>query len=195
MKERRKIKLESSPLKDQATLANPAALAPANPEISATSGQCAQPGIRDMHSSSVLEGSGPALEQGAMMGRSSRRKSDRPALGSPEERRMPQANATDAGPGKNQKRYDEAFKRAAVEHWMHSAKPARAISAELGIHTWNLRDWKRQYGPPESSVVAWKIAELEAENRALRRELLVVQQQVEILRNLSHSLPGHRRKF
>ena len=108
---------------------------------------------------------------------------------------MPQANATDAFPAKIRKRYDEAFKRAAVEHWMHSAKPARAISAELGIHIWNLRDWKRQYGPPESSVVAGRIAELEAENRALRRELLVIQQQVQILKNLSHPLPGHRRKF
>src|SRR5438309_1236664 len=181
MKERREIGLERNPLEDQAApriVANP----PANPQISTAPGQGAQPGVGDIHSSSVSEAGGPALQPGALI----RRRSGR---------RMPQANATDAFPAKIRKRYDEAFKRAAVEHWMHSAKPARAISAELGIHIWNLRDWKRQYGPPESSVVAGRIAELEAENRALRRELLVIQQQVQILKNLSHPLPGHRRKF
>jgi len=174
---------------------NPVVLPPANPGISTAPGQSAQPGLEAIHSSSVLEGSKPALEQGTTINRRSRRKSDRSGPANTEDRSVLRADATDAVSAKIRKRYDEAFKRAAVEHWMHSAKPARAISAELGIHVWNLRDWKKQYGPPESSVVAGKIAELEAENRALRRELLVIQQQVAILKNLSHPLPGQRRKF
>jgi len=36
------------------------------------------------------------------------------------------------------KRYDEAFKRSAVEHWMVSGKSARLIAGELGINAQNL---------------------------------------------------------
>jgi transposase-like protein len=32
------------------------------------------------------------------------------------------------------KRYDEAFKRSAVEHWMLSGKSVRQIAAELGVN-------------------------------------------------------------
>jgi len=32
------------------------------------------------------------------------------------------------------KRYDEAFKKSAVEHWMISGKSARQVAAELGVN-------------------------------------------------------------
>jgi transposase-like protein len=83
-------------------------------------------------------------------------------------------------PPKPKKRYDEAFKRSAVEHWRSSGKKASVIAAELGVSVWNLRDWKKRYGPPPGP--AQTFAQLEAENRTLRQELLRVQQQRDILK-------------
>jgi transposase-like protein len=40
------------------------------------------------------------------------------------------------------KRYDEAFKRSAVEHWMVSGQSATQVAAELGIPVQNLHKWK-----------------------------------------------------
>jgi transposase-like protein len=112
-----------------------------------------------------------------------------------EERSELQSNTLYAALGKRRAHYDEAFKRSAVEHWLHSGKTARAVAAELGIRVWNLRDWKKGYGPSESSILSERIAELEAENHELRRELLMAQQQMDILKNLGHPLPGRRRRF
>lgn len=63
--------------------------------------------------------------------------------------------------------FDEAFKRDAVALLVKGDKPIKALARELGVSHWNLRDWKKRYGPPaplRSSEV------LEAELRALRRE-------------------------
>jgi transposase-like protein len=43
------------------------------------------------------------------------------------------------------KRYDEAFKKSAVEHWLISGKSARQIAAELGINVQNLPKWKQKF--------------------------------------------------
>jgi transposase-like protein len=40
-------------------------------------------------------------------------------------------------PIKKHRRYDEGFKRTAVEHWMISGQSATAIAAELGIPVQN----------------------------------------------------------
>jgi len=88
--------------------------------------------------------------------------------------------------------FDEDFKRSAVEHWLHSGKRTKDAAAELGISTWNLRGWKKQF---ESFTLPKRIAELEEENRALRRELLLARQQVDIAKNLGHLLPGLRRRI
>jgi transposase len=76
------------------------------------------------------------------------------------------------------KRYDESFKRQAVEHWMKSDKPGTQIARELGVSYPALKDWKLRYwgeAIPERSDVA-------AENRALRAELARVREQRDILK-------------
>ena len=42
-------------------------------------------------------------------------------------------------------RYDEAFKRSAVEHWMVSGKSATQVADELGINSQNLHKWKAKF--------------------------------------------------
>ena len=76
------------------------------------------------------------------------------------------------------KRYDEAFKRQAVEHWLRSDKNGTQIARELGISYPSLKDWKRRY----AGETAPQRADLEAENRALRAELARVREQRDILK-------------
>lgn len=76
------------------------------------------------------------------------------------------------------KRYDENFRKNAVEHWIKTGKPGTQIAAELGISYPSLKEWKRRYhgdGLPEHG-------NLELENRTLRAELARVREQRDILK-------------
>jgi transposase len=76
------------------------------------------------------------------------------------------------------KRYDESFKRQAVEFWLRSGKPGTQIARELGVSYPCLKDWKRRYYGDATPVRA----DLEAENRALKAELQRVREQRDILK-------------
>lgn len=76
------------------------------------------------------------------------------------------------------KRYDENFRKNAVEHWIKSGQPGTRIAAELGISYPSLKEWKRRYhgeAMPEHG-------NLELENRTLRAELARVREQRDILK-------------
>jgi len=81
------------------------------------------------------------------------------------------------------KRYDEAFKRSAVELWLQGGQSAAQIAADLGITTQSLKHWKKQLavlpatGPGQRSV-----PQLEEENRRLRRAVRHLAQQRDILK-------------
>jgi transposase len=80
------------------------------------------------------------------------------------------------------KRYDEAFKRQAVEHWLVSGKSGRQIAGELGINEQSLKVWKQQFKQGPASAVAPTLDVLQAENRRLQRELRRAQEQRDILK-------------
>lgn len=80
------------------------------------------------------------------------------------------------------KRYDEAFKREAVEHWMVSGKSGRQIASELGINEQSLKIWKQKFKQLPAGQVAPTLDALQAENRRLQRELRHAQEQREILK-------------
>jgi transposase len=80
------------------------------------------------------------------------------------------------------KRYDEAFKRSAVQHWQDSGKSASQVSRELGLNVQTLQQWKKRWGTAPSARGLRTVADLEAENRRLRRELHPVVQQRDILK-------------
>lgn len=76
------------------------------------------------------------------------------------------------------KRYDEEFKRQAVENWIKTGKPGTQIALELGISYPSLKEWKRRYygdATPQRDDLA-------AENRALKAELARVREQRDILK-------------
>jgi transposase-like protein len=53
-------------------------------------------------------------------------------------------NETQTEPKVRKKRYDENFKRSAVEHWLGSGKSAQAVAGELGISGQTLKTWKQR---------------------------------------------------
>jgi len=75
--------------------------------------------------------------------------------------------------------FDEAFKRDAVALLIKGDKPIKQLAQELGVSHWNLRDWKKRYGPP-ASIRSSEV--LEAELRALRRENERLRAQRDILK-------------
>ena len=76
------------------------------------------------------------------------------------------------------KRYDEVFKRRAVEHWLKSDKGGTQIATELGISYPSLKEWKRRYAGDATPLRA----DLHAENRVLKAELARVREQRDILK-------------
>lgn len=51
-------------------------------------------------------------------------------------------------PNPQAKRYDQAFKQQAVEHWLRSGKPATQVAAALGVSYPTLKKWRRASTDP-----------------------------------------------
>jgi len=83
---------------------------------------------------------------------------------------------------KKYRRYDAAFKRQAVEHWMLSGQPVRQIAAELGLNPQTLVLWKKAFITQPAAQVGSTMEALQAENRRLQRELQQVSRQRDILK-------------
>ena len=86
----------------------------------------------------------------------------------------------DAGK-KPRRKFDAAFKAAAVEHCrLHGGNLFQAAQ-DLGINYWTLREWvERAKSPPPSQPAS--LPELEQENRRLKAELARVTEQRDILK-------------
>jgi transposase len=87
--------------------------------------------------------------------------------------------------GRLRKKYTEEFKGSVVDHWQTSGKTAAQIAQEFGVNLWNLRDWKRQYGPsakPVDAPIPRSPQEMSREIQQLRRELARMTMQRDILK-------------
>lgn len=81
------------------------------------------------------------------------------------------------------KRYDDSFKRSAVELWLQGGKSIEQIARELGISTQSLKQWRKQLAAlPATGLGQRSVAQLEEENRRLRREVRQLAQQRDILK-------------
>ena len=96
---------------------------------------------------------------------------------------MNQENGSSASkPGKV---YTEEFRRSVVDHWCHSGKTAEQVAQEFGVKVWNVRDWRRRYGPthkPVDAPLPQTPEEMAREIQQLRKELARVTTQREILK-------------
>jgi transposase-like protein len=87
-------------------------------------------------------------------------------------------------PNKNDpRRHDESFKRAAVDYLQKTGSTVEDAAAELGIDSNDLRNWNKKAAlkqRPAKNLTG--IAQLKAENEALRNEVLHLQVQWDILK-------------
>lgn len=81
------------------------------------------------------------------------------------------------------KRYDEQFKRSAVEMWLQGGKSVHQIARELGISDQSIKKWKKQLAAlPPTGPGQRSVEQLEEENRRLKREIHRLAQQRDILK-------------
>ena len=98
---------------------------------------------------------------------------------------------------KVQKRYDEEFKRQAVELVIHSGRTQAQIARELGVSEYSLTLWKRDYLghvraaqldgqqlSPEQMLE--KIRQLQKENEYLKRQREILKKAMSILGEEPH---------
>jgi len=81
--------------------------------------------------------------------------------------------------------YTEEFRRSVVDHWCHSEKTAVQVAQEFGIKVWNVRDWRRRYGPaakPLDGPLPETPEAMSREIQQLRKELARVRAQRDILK-------------
>jgi transposase-like protein len=88
-------------------------------------------------------------------------------------------------PNKNDPRrqHDETFKRAAVDYVQRTGGTVEEAAAELGVNSTDLRSWNKKAASkqrPAKTLIG--IAQLKAENEALRNEVLHLQVQWDILK-------------
>ena len=99
---------------------------------------------------------------------------------------------------KVQKRYEEDFKREAVELVIHSGKPQAQIARELGVSEYSLTLWKKEYlrivRPAELNgeqmspeQMLDKIRQLQKENDYLKRQREILKKAMSILGEEPHN--------
>jgi len=85
------------------------------------------------------------------------------------------------------RKFDETFKREALNNWLSSGKSAEVIADELGINANQLYAWKKRFAPmatatPASATKPGSVADLQAQLDAARREIRHLHQQRDILK-------------
>ncbi|KAB3524777.1 transposase [Alkaliphilus serpentinus] len=81
----------------------------------------------------------------------------------------------------NNNRYDDEFKASAVKMVVEKGRSIIAVAKDLGVSEPALRRWIKASTEPED-VSSKKLAELEAENKRLKKELDDAKDTVEILK-------------
>jgi transposase len=91
-------------------------------------------------------------------------------------------------PVKIRRKFDQTFKREAVENWLSSGKSAEVVAQELGLLANRLYAWKKRFAPPDAGGRAaggakpGSMADLQARLDALQRENRHLREQRDILK-------------
>ena len=95
-------------------------------------------------------------------------------------------------------RYDEAFKSVAIKMVTEQGRPSKEVAAELGICIDTLKSWLKRAGfqpgvTDRQNQSDKRQRELEAENRALRKQLAEKDEVIDVLKNPSAYFRNYRR--
>ena len=101
------------------------------------------------------------------------------------------------------RKFDETYKRHAVELTLHGDRTVKTVAKELGLPAWQLYDWRKLYAPrpgdggpkPQTLEAAVKENErLRAEVIRMRERETVLKKSLGILSETPESgMPGSRR--
>ena len=89
---------------------------------------------------------------------------------------------------KTRRKFDETFKREAVNNWLASRKSAELIAQELGINGNRLYAWKKRFAPAAAGgraaavAPAGSVADLQAQLATSQRENRHLREQRDILK-------------
>jgi transposase-like protein len=89
---------------------------------------------------------------------------------------------------KPRQKFDQAFKREAVNNWLNSGKSASVVAVELGILPNRLYAWRLRLAPADAGGKAaagakpGSVAELQGQLDAARREIRHLTEQRDILK-------------
>ena len=87
---------------------------------------------------------------------------------------------------RERRKFDETFKREAVQNWLNSGKSARVVGAELGLTAKLLYAWRKLVpavaGGRATAVKPGSVADLQGQLDAAQRELRHVREQCTILK-------------
>jgi transposase len=84
------------------------------------------------------------------------------------------------------RKFDQTFKREAVQNWLNSGKTAAVVGEELGINANLLYAWRKLVptgaGERAPAVKPGSVADLQSQLEAAQRELRHTREQVTILK-------------
>jgi transposase-like protein len=82
------------------------------------------------------------------------------------------------------RKFDETYKRHAVELTLHGDRSVKTIAKELGIPAWALYEWRKLYAPRpgDSGPAPQTLAEAEKEIGRLRAELIRMREREIVLK-------------
>lgn len=89
---------------------------------------------------------------------------------------------------KTRRKFDDTFKREAVQNWLASGKAANLVAQELGISATLLYAWKKRFGPADAGGRAaagpkpGSPADLQSQLHAAQREIRHLREQRDILK-------------
>ena len=86
----------------------------------------------------------------------------------------------------NRRKFDQTFKREAVQNWLNSGKSAQVVGEELGINANLLYAWRKLVpagaGARAAAAKPGSVADLQSQLEAAHRELRHTREQVIILK-------------
>ena len=82
------------------------------------------------------------------------------------------------------RKYDETYKRHAVELTLHGDRTVKTVAKELGIPAWQLYEWRKLYGPRPGSgrPAPQTLEDAVMENAHLRSELIRMREREDALK-------------
>ena len=89
---------------------------------------------------------------------------------------------------KTRRKFDETFKREAVQNWLSSGKSAELIAQELGLQANRLYAWKKRFAPAaaggraDAGAKPGSLADLQSQLDAAWRENRHLREQRDILK-------------